>query len=181
MHVIFLHGPAASGKHTVGTLVAGALGLPLFHNHLAVDLVATLFDFGSPEFVELRQQTWLRSFALAARAGRSFVFTFHPEASVPDDFVPLAQAAVEEHGGRIHFVELVCDEAEVEKRLGNESRRAFGKLTDLDFYRQLRSSGAFDHPALPAPLLKVDTGSLDPTDAADRIVDAIRGVEAGAI
>lgn len=38
---IFVHGPAAAGKRTVGRRVATALDLALFHNHRTVDLVAS--------------------------------------------------------------------------------------------------------------------------------------------
>ena|GEM_PF-3377967 len=46
MRVVFIHGPAASGKHTIGSLLSAATGLLLFHNHFAVNLVKTLFEFG---------------------------------------------------------------------------------------------------------------------------------------
>ncbi len=38
----------------------------LFHNHLTVDLVAALFDFGSEPFVRLRESIWLDAFREAA-------------------------------------------------------------------------------------------------------------------
>jgi cytidylate kinase len=40
MRLIFLHGPAASGKLTVARAIAARTGLPVFHNHLAVDAAA---------------------------------------------------------------------------------------------------------------------------------------------
>jgi len=54
MKVIFIHGPAASGKHTIGSRLAALTGLPLFHNHLAVDAAKSLFEFGSPGFNVMR-------------------------------------------------------------------------------------------------------------------------------
>lgn len=51
MQVIFLHGPAASGKHTIGSALSRLTGLPRFHNHLAVDADLSLFPFGDPSFI----------------------------------------------------------------------------------------------------------------------------------
>jgi hypothetical protein len=67
LFVVFIHGPAASGKHTIGNLVSEQLGVPLFHNHLTVDLVGTLFDFGTEAFIELRAEIWRSAFTAAGR------------------------------------------------------------------------------------------------------------------
>jgi hypothetical protein len=45
--------------------------------------VLAVFPFGSPEFVRLREEFWLRTFAVAIGSGTSLVFTFAPEPSVP--------------------------------------------------------------------------------------------------
>jgi hypothetical protein len=44
-----------------------------------------------------------------------------------------------------------------------------GKLTDLALYRQLRASGAFATPVIPAPRLRLDTAAFAPAVAAARI------------
>ena len=53
MYVIFIHGQVASGKYTVAKELRELTRLPIFHNHLTVDLVSTLFEFGRPPFVNL--------------------------------------------------------------------------------------------------------------------------------
>lgn len=55
-HVIFLHGPPAAGKYTIGRELARLTGWPLFHNHLVVDLLLGLFPFGSSAFVAHRER-----------------------------------------------------------------------------------------------------------------------------
>jgi len=80
VRLVFLHGPAASGKLTVAKELAALTGLSLFHNHLVVDALLAVFPFGSPGFVELRERMWLDVFAAAAAENRSLIFTFHPEA-----------------------------------------------------------------------------------------------------
>ncbi|MFK3650898.1 hypothetical protein ACI2IY_21000 [Lysobacter enzymogenes] len=174
MQVVFLHGPAASGKHTIGTLVARDLGIALFHNHLAVDAALALFEFGSPGFRRLRAAIWSAAFAEAAAAGRSFVFTFHPEASVDPALIDALAASVRAHGGEVVFVELLCSPAAIVERLDQPSRRAFGKLTDAALYRSIEQAGGFEFPPLPAPLLRVDTGTHAPEQSAALILAALR-------
>lgn len=171
--IVFLHGPAAAGKLTVARRLAAITGLPLFHNHLAVDLATALFEFGSPPFVRLRDAVWMAAFEAAARAGRSLIFTFNPEATVPADFVSRVVATVQEHGGEVLFVRLDCPEEEIERRIENDSRAEHGKLRSLGAYRKLRDAGAFEFPELPEPLLRIDTGALPPEAAARRIADAL--------
>jgi hypothetical protein len=66
------------------------------------------------------------------------------------------------------FVSLHCSEAEIQRRLVEPSRASFNKLTSPDRYRELRDSGAFDFPEMRADLT-IDTGSLSPSMAAERI------------
>lgn len=173
MQVIFLHGPAAAGKLTIGKKLADQTGLPLFHNHLTVDLVLSLFEFGSPGFVELRERVWLDTFHVAATASRSFIFTFHPEATVTPEFVPKAQQVVEAANGSIEFVELLCAPETVRERLASADRAAFKKLTDVNLYNQLEAGGGFDYPRLPDPRVTVDTAAMDPDQAAAAIKAAL--------
>ena len=170
MQLIFIHGPGAVGKLTVGEALKARTGLPLFHNHLVVDAALSVFPFGSPEFVRLRHQWWLEMFDAAASAGRSLIFTFAPENTVPERFPAEAAAAVERHGGRVRFVALTCDEAIREGRVEAPSRARWGKLNSLALARELRAAGADAFPALPAELT-LDTGALSPDEAAGRIAD----------
>ena len=54
MRLIFVYGMPASGKLTVARELAELTGYKLFHNHLVVDLLLSVFAFGSDGFVELR-------------------------------------------------------------------------------------------------------------------------------
>jgi hypothetical protein len=173
MHCVFIYGPVASGKLTVATAVQERSGLPLFHNHLAVDTALSLFEFGSPGFVRLRELIWLGAFREAAEAGRSFIFTFSPEASVPATFVGEAVDIIESNGGRVFFVSLTCSDAVIEERIASASRSAFRKLTSLQEYRRLRDLGAFSFPQLPEPHLTIATDSVSAEDAARQICEFI--------
>lgn len=173
MHVIFIHGAPASGKHTIGVRLAAMTGIPLFHNHLAVDTAKSLFAFGTPGFNRMRATIWRSAFAEAAAAGQSFIFTFNPEATVDSALIDELRGIVHGAGGQVHFVQLICSRETVLRRLGNESRKRFEKLVDPELYRSVEAQGAFDFPPLPAPLLVVDTDALDEQAAAGAIAEAI--------
>jgi hypothetical protein len=172
MYCVFIHGPAAAGKLTVANALNARSGLPVFHNHLAVDAALSLFKFGSPGFVQLRENIWLAAFREAAKNGGSFIFTFSPEASVPPAFIGAAVDVIERAGGQILFVSLTCSEAVIEERIEAVSRTAFRKLTSLAEYRRLREIGAFAFPPLPADIT-IATDEVSPEDAASQIQDFI--------
>jgi hypothetical protein len=168
MELIFLHGGAASGKLTTARALASRLGYPVFHNHLVVDLLTTVFPFGSESFVRLREEMWLSVFRDAARASTSLIFTFAPENTVQRGFPARVAAAVEEAGGRVRFVRLLVSEAEQERRVVEASRREFHKLSSLETLLSLREKrGEVEQP--PAEL-EIDTDDSDPARSAEAII-----------
>ena len=173
MHVVFIHGPAASGKHTVGTHLSATTGLPLFHNHLAVDAAKALFAFGSPPFNALRAAIWRAAFTEATASRRSFIFTFHPEATVDPALIGELTGIVAAGGGQVDFVALTCSRATVLQRLANAGRAQFGKLTDAGLYAAIEAQGGFEFPALPPPLLVIDTDEVGAEEAARQIASAV--------
>ena len=170
MKLIFLHGMPGVGKLTVAGELAKLTGFRLFHNHLTVDLVLSLFEFGSQPFVELRERIWLDTFAQACDAKLDgLIFTFAFEETVRTEFVPNVVQLIESQGGEVIFVNLHCDSAELEKRLTDPAREKFGKLTSLELFRKLNSNGTFDTPDNVPNRISVDTTNVTPLEAARRI------------
>ena len=166
MVLLFIYGAPAVGKLTVARKVAELTGLRLFHNHLTVDLLLSIFDFGSKPFVLLREQIWLSVFREAARRKVSLIFTFNPERTVRDSFIPATIEAIESEGGSVEFVQLTCSEQELARRLVNPSRSQYGKLASLERYHDLKNSGAFDFADIDQTALRIDTTELAPDDTA---------------
>jgi chloramphenicol 3-O-phosphotransferase len=171
MLVVFIHGTVAAGKRTIGLALSEATGLPLFHNHLTVDLARTLFDLFSEPFVRLRADVWRASFAEAARAGRSFIFTFTPESSVDPALVPELVRIVEDAGGEVHFVELRCSREEIIRRLPNADRS--NKLNDPSEFEEAERRGSFEFPPMPQPSVIVNTDAVTPGEAVTQILGTI--------
>jgi hypothetical protein len=172
MKLVFLYGPAASGKLTIARELAALTGFAVFHNHLVVDAVASVFPFGNERFVRLREQFWLAMLREASEAGHSTIFTFAPEPSVMPGFAERARDAVMTAGGTVHFIRLTIAQDEQERRIADPGRAAFGKLRSLDLLRQLRADFMACEAAMPPAALTIDTGVVSPSAAA-RMIDAM--------
>lgn len=166
MKLIFLHGAPAAGKLTIARELAELTGLRLFHNHLTVDLVSAVFDFGTEPFVILREQIWLSVFREAAKQNTSLIFTFSPENTVRERFIQDVIDAVEPAGGKVIFIELFCSADELERRMESPSRGQFGKLRSIDLFRELKQAGAFEFPKLPDSGASFDTTNNTPKEIA---------------
>jgi len=168
MKLIFLHGAAASGKLTTARVLSARLGYPVFHNHLTVNLLTTVFPFGSEPFVRLREQIWLSVISDAARTGRSVIFTFAPESTVATGFPDRLREAVEGNGGELCSVRLMVSERTQEARIGNASRVQVGKLSNLkDLLAGRQDSSPVEQPAAD---LEIDTDHSSPDDSAETII-----------
>ncbi|HKO99439.1 MAG TPA: AAA family ATPase [Pyrinomonadaceae bacterium] len=174
MKLIFLHGMPGVGKLTVARHLANLTGYKLFHNHLTVDLVSAVFEFGSPPFIELREKIWLEVFSKAAQSGiPGLIFTFAFEKSVSDAFIDNARQVVKSNGGEVVFVKLVCSPEELERRLTSASRSSFGKLTSLELFRQLNDAGVFLDPGVTQDLIILDTTEISAEAAAAQIASRL--------
>jgi hypothetical protein len=173
MTLLFLYGPPGVGKLTAAKHLCDRLGFRLFHNHLVVDLLTPVFEFGSEPFVELREQIWLSVFAETARRDASLVFTFAPERTVTPEFIQATIRTVADNGGETLFVELTSSREELERRVEEPSRLAYGKLSSRQKMGELEASGAFDYVMPIEPALRVDTTLLSAEEAAARIIEEL--------
>ena len=174
MKLIFLHGLPGVGKLTVARELSKLTGFRIFHNHLTVDLVLSVFEFGSQPFVELREKVWLAALSQAVVAKLDgLIFTFAFDRTVRSSFIENMRGVVEAAGGEVLFVELRCSVEELERRIEQPSRRGFGKLNSVDRFRELKEAGAFVDPGIPADRMLLDTTELSASDAAHRIVSTL--------
>lgn len=174
MRLIFLHGPVASGKLTIARALAKQTGLPLFHNHLVVDTLLSVFPFGSEAFIRLREAMWNQVFDAALDERRSLIFTFAPERTVAADFPARLAAHMSAKGGKVEFVAITCPPAVQHARMENASRQASGKLSSAALFDQLVAEGAFDYPDLPKAAVTVDSAQLTPEAAAALIAEKLK-------
>lgn len=184
MRLVYLYGPPGVGKLTVARELVALTGFKLFHNHLTVNLVKSIFPFNSEPYVRLMRQFRRDMVAEASRADVDLVFT-GVYVGTEEQFGAILRMVepVYAAGGKVLFVQLVCDRDVWLARVTNASRRAEDKLTDPG-----RAVGIFDgrdpFAGMPLePTLRIDTTHLPPTEAAEQIarhyglplVDAGRG------
>jgi len=85
MKLVFIYGPPASGKLTVATELAKLTGFKLFHNHVSIQLVQSIFEFGTKIFWRLTGKYRLEMIEEVAKAGIDTIFTFVYSRDEDDD------------------------------------------------------------------------------------------------
>lgn len=170
MRLLFLYGPVACGKFTIGKEIAEISNFKLFHNHLVVDTLLSTFEFGSVQFVKLREDMWLSVFREAMEADISLVFTFSPENTVTPDFITHVSSLL---GDKVTFIKLTCSEAQIACRLEDPTRKPFKKLQDTQLYEKLKQGGSFEYAADIPCHLEFDTSVTAPSEIALQILESI--------
>jgi AAA domain len=164
--LVFVYGPPAVGKLTVSTELAKITGYRLFHNHLSVDFVRSVFDFGTPSFWKLVDRFRKGVIEEAATQAVDTIFTFVYSKGDDDPFVKDVIKRVEEHNGIVCFVRLHCDREELLRRVGGGRRKEMGKLSNRSDLSRLLFGRVLDAEVPFAPSLSIDTTVLSPRRAA---------------
>ena len=170
MKLLIIYGAPAAGKLTIATEVARRTGFKLFHNHVSIDCVKPVFDFGTPPFLRMIETIRFAMIAEAAREKVDLLHTFVYAAGEDDEHFAKLIASAEDNGGEVHLVLLTCDSEELKARIGNDSRVKIGKLSDPDAVD--RSLAKYDlRSAYPGrESLVIDTTNITLEDATDRII-----------
>lgn len=171
MKLIFIYGPPAVGKYTVGAALAAQTGYKLFYNHATVDVVRLLFDDADERRRPLLAGLRLQTITAAAEADIDLIFTLAYTAGESDSFVAQVVEAITAHGGSVHFVRLQAPDEVLYARLGDESRHRLGKPTNPERLRRKLLTpvrGKIEYP----DSIDLDTSCLTPQQSAECIVQA---------
>jgi hypothetical protein len=176
--LIFIIGPQAVGKMTVGQELSRATGYKFMHNHQTIDLLLPIFDYGTPSFQRLLFDFRVSLFEeVAASDLPGFIFS-----CVPDFDSDLDRGQNEcyaapflRRGGRVVFVEL---EASFKTRLDRNltEHRLHHKpfKRDTEFSEKLLREEEYRSKAASAfpysyPHLKIINETLSPRDVVSQI------------
>jgi hypothetical protein len=109
--LLFVFGPPAVGKMTVGRAIADASDFRLFHNHHVIEPLLDVFDFEAPAFQTLMGEFRQRVLEEAAAADIDLVFTLVWALDLAEDADGVRRhlAPFVEAGRRIALVELYSD------------------------------------------------------------------------
>lgn len=180
MKLIILYGSPAVGKLTVVKALVEKTGYKLLHNHLIADLVVSIFAFGTAEYADLAERIKLIMIEEAAKKNVDLILTLvyglETLSGENDELlVKKIIRAVERHGGTCHFIKLKCEKEEQIKRLGNESRKQFKKLTDPNILAEIDEQYQIDHKHIPSvTVIEIDITNLSPEKSAEQIIARLK-------
>jgi hypothetical protein len=180
--LVIVFGPPAVGKMAVGYELERLTGLPLFHNHMTIDVVLRFFAFGTPAFQRLVSEFRTRICEeVAASDLPGLVFTYVWALDVAEDkaFIDTVCGIFERAGAEPCFVELQASQEErlrrnetelrlVEKRPKRDLEHSRELLLRADAKYRLASNGDFFYPDRH---LCIDNTSLTPPEVAERIIE----------
>jgi shikimate kinase len=129
MKLVIIYGPPAVGKLTVAKELAALTNYKLFHNHLTVDLVESLFKFGSDEYWKIIQHIREYLIKQAAKSKTNLIFTFVYAKGEDDEIINRFINAVESSGGEVCLVQLKASIEELKKRIVEKDRKQYKKMT----------------------------------------------------
>lgn len=177
--LVLICGPPAVGKMAVGLELSAQTGFPLFHNHVSIEAVLTVFEFGTPQFNRLvggfRDQMF-REVASSDLPG--LIFTMMWGFGLPSELahVEKVKSIFEAQGGSVVFAELEADLATRLERNASELRLSAkpskrdvaasrARLLAADEKYQLNSDDDFPFDAH----LKIDNSNLEAAAVAEMI------------
>ena len=165
---------------SVGKVIAEKTGLKLFHNHLSIEAVRPVFDFGTPEFnrlVELNRMEIFKEVAKSNLEGLIFTLVWAWDLKEDFDYVKKAERILEEQNAENFYIEL---EAYLETRLVRNKHEirllekpsnrnievAESVLHDEQKYQLNSEEGKFHFPNH----LKINNENLAPEEVAEMIM-----------
>ena len=171
MNLIFLYGPPAVGKLTVAKELAAITDCTVFHNHLTIELVESVFEWGTPVFTSYVDKYRLELIEAAAKHKiPSLIFTYvYANTKGEDVFIRKVIRAVRRHGGTVHFVQLFCAKQELFKRLGGSSRRKHSKMKSPATLTAMMKEYDIFQPVPHAESLRIDNTKISAKKAAATI------------
>lgn len=184
--LLLITGPPAVGKMTVGRAICARSSFRLIHNHVTIEPLLEVFDYGSPAFNVLNEEFRRRLIEESAASGVRLVFTFVWGVDLPSDADAVRgyMRPYLDAGLPVSFVELDTDLPTRLERNGGADRilakpskrdRAWSD-ENVRKMEQLRMVTDPAHPSLADqvigshPHLRLDTADLSADEAAGAIL-----------
>ena len=168
--LVFLYGPPAVGKLTVARAIAEREPFRILHNHLTIDPVAEVLQFGTESFWRVVGQFRRSLVSAAAADGIDLIYTyvFSPgdEEHVADIVGSYRQA-----GGRVFFVRLHAPREVLLQRVLEQSRREHRKITDTTTLERLLDQYENFSAVADGGGLTIENAAVSAEDAAHAILD----------
>ena len=177
MKLIFIYGAPAVGKLTVSNEIAKHTDFKVFHNHLSIECIQPIFEFGTDSFWKLLDKIRVETIKEAARVNQNLIYTFCYAKGEDDAHVAKITKVVEANGGEVCFVLLVCETGELENRVLEESRHKYSKANNLELLHEILGKYDLFSPVPERETLRIDNTNLSAEDVARKIIKHYKLVE----
>jgi shikimate kinase len=147
--IIHFNGMPGVGKFTVAKLLAEKLNVRLIDNHRLIDLVLSLCDRGSAEYLNLIEKfTEVILDEISTKPDQIFIFTNALAAELAEDRERFEQISQFASQNNIPFVQvlLFCDLEENKRRVVSENRKTKSKLMNANELEKLYQNYTIYHP-----------------------------------
>ena len=175
--VVFIYGPIAVGKLTVAKILSRKLGYKMTHNHHVNDFVNEIFDRGTYASHSMKDQLRYIVLENMVKANINFVTThcyahnFISQAGLSDPkYVKTLENKLTKLGAKFYAVHLKADNRELLRRVNQNSRKAFKKLTDKKIMSELFKKNDWQTSPKIKNQLIIDNTNLSPQKVSDMII-----------
>jgi deoxyadenosine/deoxycytidine kinase len=168
--LVFIYGPPAVGKLTVATGLAKLTGFKLFDNHVSIDFVKSVFEYGTRQYWKLIEKYRLSMFKEAAKHGIDTIFTFVYDKATDDRFVKKTIQTISKEGSSACFVRLSCNQEELARRVRREGRRKAGKIGTKRLLASVLKRYGLGSEVRFQTSLRIDTTGISAKKSAETIV-----------
>lgn len=174
MKLIIIYGPPASGKLTIAQKIAEKTGYKLFHNHLTVDLLKNILEFGTKEFFEVNQKIKLSILEAAAKQGiNGIIYTFVYDRKVDNPFIGRLQAIAARQNISLLFFQIYCEQKVLFERVVSESRKQYKKVQSVAGLSRYLESGDFLSPIDEVESITVDNTHLSVSETVGLVLKSL--------
>lgn len=170
MKLLFIYGSPAVGKLTVANEIAARTQFKVFHNHLSIDCILPVFDFGTKPFGRLINLIRYETIGEAARENVDLIYTFCYAKGLDDSHIEKILKIVEDAGGEVCFVLLRADRDELDRRVIEESRRLMGKAKTVEMMEFFHTTYDLNSPVPTRESLIIDNTNLSAETVAEQII-----------
>jgi hypothetical protein len=182
MKLVIITGPHAVGKMTVGQELTKITELKLFHNHISIELTASLLPFSTPEGKELNERIRNDVFDVFSRSdayGLIFTFMLAFDMKADWEYIKRLEDLFVSRGSEVYYVEL---EAEYDTRIKRNmtENRLKEKPTKRDFkfsetmFKDIEEKyrlNSYEGEIKKKHYMKINNTELEPSVVANMIKD----------
>lgn len=181
MKLVIIVGPHAVGKMTVGQSLSKKTGIPLFHNHVSIELSTELlgpFNEHQRALSNALREVIFEHTSKAHKAGLIFTFMWAFDEKADKDYLTRLETRFKQEGAEVFYVELEADKDvrfernHTENRLQHKATKRNLEVSNHLFktLEEKHRLNSFPGEVKKENYLKINNTHLNPDQVADQII-----------